>query len=233
MKKYFAITTLAACIALAGCGGNNTDEAATGTDATATTAGGAGGQMGDAATGTAMDPAATGAMGGQSGDAMGTDAMGGQAGAGAMDAANVTEQERAALGAVNAVNELEIAASNQALKNNVSAPVAEYARMMVDEHTANREKTSAMNPQMDAQMATEQKTKGDAVLQKLSGQTGAAFEKAYIEAMVKSHTDALNTLENKLIPAATTPAVTAHLNATRDSVAQHLERAQALQTGNR
>jgi putative membrane protein len=50
--------------------------------------------------------------------------------------------------------------------------------------------------------------------------------------MVQSHTDALAMLEGKLIPAATTPAVTAHLNETRDRVAQHLEQARSLQANN-
>ncbi|HZF98395.1 MAG TPA: DUF4142 domain-containing protein [Pseudoxanthomonas sp.] len=217
MKKYFVVTALATCMALAGCGDRNNDQTAT-PDPVATPSDAAvntGGPVTDGG-----NPTAVGAAGGQPAN-------------GAMGGVNLTEQERAALGVLNAVNELEIAASNQALKNNVSAPVAEYARMMVDEHTANHAETSAMNPQMDAQMANEQKTKGDAVLQNLSGQTGAGYEKAYIEAMIKSHTDALATLDTKLIPAATTPAVVTHLQATRASVAAHLERAQALQTSTR
>jgi putative membrane protein len=158
MKKYFVVTVLAACVALAGCGDRNNEQGAAGAEQNADPAATAN-DAGDAATGTGINPATNGATGEQS-----SASMGGQAADAAMGGANPTEQERAALGALNAVNELEIAASNQALENNVSPPVAEYARMMVDEHTANREKTSAMNPQIDAPMATEQKNKGDALL---------------------------------------------------------------------
>ena len=225
MKKYFAVTTLVTCMALAGCGDRN-DQTATNPDQNAATAGDAPVNTGDAATNAGINPNTAGAAVDQSGAP-----TAGQVAGGAMGGLNPTEQERAALGALNAVNELEIAASNQALRNNVSAPVAEYARMMVDEHTANREKTNAMNPQINAPMAAEQKSKGDAVLRNLSDEAGEGYEKAYIETMIQSHTDALATLDNKLIPASTTPAVTAHLNETRARVAQHLEQARSLQAG--
>ena len=227
MKKYFAVTTLVICMALAGCGDRNDQSAANpdkNADPAAATAGDPAGNTGDAATNAGIDPT-TGAAG-QPGAPMG---MAGQAVDSATGGANPTEQERAALGALNAINELEIAASNQALQNNVSAPVAEYARMMVDEHTANREKTNAMNPQMDAPLATAQKTKGDALLKRLGEQKGEAYQKAYVDAMVQSHTDALSMFDNKLIPGATTSAVTAHLKETRERVAQHLEHARSLQ----
>jgi len=229
MKNYFAVTTFVTCMALAGCGDRNDQTAADpkrNADTAAATADAAG-NTGDAATGAGINPTTPGASGDQSGAA-----MGGQAADGAMDGANPTEQERAALGALNAINELEIAASNQALKNNVSAPVAEYARMMVEEHTANREKTSAMSPRIDAPLATAQKTKGDALLNRLGELKGAAYQNAYVDAMVQSHTDALSMVENKLIPSATTPAVTAHLKETRDRVAQHLEQARSMQANN-
>ncbi len=47
--------------------------------------------------------------------------------------------------------------------------------------------------------------------------------------MVKDHSEALDAIDNKMLPAATTPQVQAHLQKTREAVAMHLEEAQRLQ----
>ena len=63
---------------------------------------------------------------------------------------------------------------------------------------------------------------------KVGPTTQFSISKAYIDAMVKGHTEALAVLDNKLIPKATTQAVKDHLAATREHVAHHLERAESL-----
>jgi putative membrane protein len=47
--------------------------------------------------------------------------------------------------------------------------------------------------------------------------------------MVKGHEEALALLDDKLIPAASSENARAHLTETRASVAEHLQRAKALQ----
>jgi putative membrane protein len=137
--------------------------------------------------------------------------------------------ESAALGILNAINEHEIAAGRQALDKKVEGKVAEYAQMMIDEHTANKKATSSFAVNASDVEASEQMRKGEAHLQDLAKKEGSDYSRAYIQAMVSGHTDALSMIDQKLIPAATTPEVQAHLRQTRERVEKHLELAQALQ----
>ena len=165
--------------------------------------------------------------------AMGTgtgtaDAMDGT-GATNADNASAPAAERSALGVLNAINEHEIAAGKQAQSKGVSGDVAAYAQRMIDEHTRNRDTTSGLGPNADDADAQAQKRKGEEELATLDKKNGDDYAKAYIDAMVKGHTEALSTLDSKLIPAASRPEVRDHLTTTREHVAQHLEQAKALQ----
>ncbi|KAF1705589.1 DUF4142 domain-containing protein [Pseudoxanthomonas suwonensis] len=142
-----------------------------------------------------------------------------------------TPEEAAALGALNAINEHEIAAGEQALAKGVTGVTADYARLMIDQHTQNRTQTSAFGPDEQAQDAQAQRQKGEQERATLDQLDGEAYRKAYVDAMVKGHTEALEALDQKLIPAATREDVRQHLTTTREHVAQHLEQARALQSG--
>jgi putative membrane protein len=148
----------------------------------------------------------------------------------AKPASNLPEAERGALGVLNAINEHEIAAGQQALSKNVPDNVAKFAQMMVDEHSKNRDQTNRFGPNADDAKAAAQRAKGKTELDTLAKQSGDAYAKAYVDAMVKGHTEALATLDKDLIPAATDPAVKTHLTDTRAAVAKHLEAAKQLQT---
>jgi putative membrane protein len=151
--------------------------------------------------------------------------------AGAAATANLSEAERGALGVLNAINEHEIAAGQQALSKNVPDDVAKFAQMMVDEHSKNRDQTNRFGPNADDAKAAAQRSKGKAELDTLGKQSGDGYAKAYVDAMVKGHAEALAALDNDLIPAATDPAVKTHLTDTRTAVAKHLESAKQLQGG--
>ena len=146
-----------------------------------------------------------------------------------------SDRERGALGVLNAINEHEIAAGEQALGRSVPEDVAAYARMMVEQHSDNRDKTNQFGPNAGDPKATAQRDKGAAELKALAAKSDKEYAKAYVDAMVKGHTEALATLDNNLIPAAESDAVRTHLTTTRGHVADHLERAKALQksTGSR
>lgn len=133
-----------------------------------------------------------------------------------------------ALAVLNAINDHEIAMGRQALEKNVQGPVADYARLMIDEHGRNKQQTDALHPAPDSANARAQRNKGDTVLRQLAGESGEAYRRAYVQAMIDGHTDALATLDQTLIPAADRPDVQAHLQQTRTRVAQHLEQARAL-----
>lgn len=141
----------------------------------------------------------------------------------------VAASERAALGVLNAINDHEIAAAQMALGMNVNGAAADYANHMIEEHTTSRVQTQALNPDSASAEAQEQARKGKMKRDALAGEPEDHFARAYLAAMVTDHTEALAALDDRLIPAATTPAVMAHLQATRDHVAQHLERARELQ----
>ncbi|MBO9715961.1 MAG: DUF4142 domain-containing protein [Pseudoxanthomonas sp.] len=186
----------------------------------------------DAATAADTTPAAAAPADGMAGTAPGAAPAAGDAARGDMpgtpaDAAMAAE--RSALGVLNAINSHEIAAGRQALDKGVSGDVAGFAQMMIDQHGENRDQTAAFDPDENSAEAQAQKAKGEQELATLGQKSGDAYARAYVDAMVKGHTEALAALDDRLIPAATRPEVKAHLATTREHVAQHLERAKALQ----
>src|SRR5690606_31822718 len=99
--------------------------------------------------------------------------------------------EASALGVLNAINEHEIAAGEQALAKGVTGATADYARLMIDQHTQNRTQTSALGPDEQSQDAQAQRQKGEQERDTLDDLDGEAYRKAYVDAMVKGHTEAL------------------------------------------
>lgn len=139
-----------------------------------------------------------------------------------------TEEERDALGVLNAINEHEIATAQQALDKGVTADVEAFARMMLEQHTDNQQKTAALGADGTGKDAVKQRKAGEAGLAKLAAMSGPAYARAYMDAMVEGHAEALSVLDSKLIPQATTPAVQTHLAETREAVAHHLARAREI-----
>lgn len=142
---------------------------------------------------------------------------------------DVSEQE--ALGVLNAINEHEIAAGEQALEKGVDDDVADYARMMVEEHGRNREQTTALGADAGSPQAQQQMEKGQRQLAELGALEGDAYRQGYIQAMVVGHTEALASLDQRLIPAASSDDARTHLQTTREHVARHLDLARELQRG--
>lgn len=150
------------------------------------------------------------------------------------DAAAAPSQAEA-LALVNAVNDHEIKAAEMAKSKNVTGPVLEYANMMQAEHGKNMTDTNALlqtagGAPADSARLNEQKAKSEAKRAQLQGMEGEAFARAYIDAMVTDHAEALTMLDGMLIPAATDEAVRNHLTMTRQHVQQHHDRARAIQT---
>lgn len=145
----------------------------------------------------------------------------------------------AALALVAAVDEHEVAAAEQARGKKVTGAVREYADMLHREHGANLEAGKALStgagaiqPEQNADV-TAMREKGKSELATLDQKSGKDYETAYVEAMVKGHTEALSMLEDRLIPAAQDERLRTFLNNTRDHVAMHLERGKELQAGTR
>ncbi|TZF88401.1 DUF4142 domain-containing protein [Cognatilysobacter lacus] len=152
--------------------------------------------------------------------------------AAAATAAPPTQQEALAL--LNLVNDHEIKAAEQAKSKKVKGDAAAFADMMKMDHTKNMAATKALldkngGAPADSAAMSDMKSKSDAELQQLAALDGDAYAKAYIDAMVNGHQDALTKLDSMLIPAATDAAIKKHLQATRDAVQKHLDRAKEIQ----
>lgn len=135
-----------------------------------------------------------------------------------------------ALAMLMAVNEHEIAAADQALGKNVTGAVRDFAQMMKTDHSKNLADTTRLGGATSTSPAVDAlKKKGESDERALDAQTGKAYEKAYIDAMVKGHTDALALIDNTLLPAATDTNIRQHFTTTRAAVARHLARAKEIQ----
>ncbi|HKP96692.1 MAG TPA: DUF4142 domain-containing protein [Fibrobacteria bacterium] len=146
--------------------------------------------------------------------------------------ARFTEAE--ILGVVLAVDDNEIAAASKAEKKQLSADARSYANMLHKQHAENADQTRKLGKQLGLKpvgtpTADQLRAQGKAELKALSAMQGKDFEKAYIDAMVQGHTDALQLIDAQLIPSAQSEALQKHLAATRDHVAAHLEQGKRLQ----
>jgi putative membrane protein len=63
----------------------------------------------------------------------------------------------------------------------------------------------------------------------LRGSSGAAFDTAYMESQVAEHQQVLDTIDNKLLPAATDEKLVDELKKMRETVVSHLTEAKSIQ----
>jgi len=136
------------------------------------------------------------------------------------------------LGVVKVANDGEVAAGNVAMKRASSADVKQYAQHMVKDHTEARqqvEQTATTKPMTNSPMATSMVQAANQQIQTLNTQSGADFDRSYIESQVKMHRELLESLESKLIPQAQSAEVRQLLEGMKDKVSEHLQEAQQLQ----
>lgn len=132
------------------------------------------------------------------------------------------------------LNKNELAAANAAEQKSANRAVRNYAETMTKTHSRNLQDAERLSQTMDVapkqgQTASLLQRKGRQQLVSLNRLQNQAFDRAYINAMVKDHTAALQLLDQRLIPQATNPQLRQYLEATRANVAQHLRQAQAVQ----
>jgi putative membrane protein len=137
------------------------------------------------------------------------------------------------LSTIVALDANEILAGVQASNKNPSWSVSDFAKMMVKDHgknmtealeLANQTHSIPLNPNPD-----NLHDKGAKELVMLAPLSGDAYNKAYVDAMVKGHEAALSTIDNKLMKSASNADIKNFLTDTRAAVAHHLEEAQKLQ----
>ncbi len=142
-------------------------------------------------------------------------------------ASTLSDADSEALGVISAINQHEIAVAKQAQGYQLPPKVSDYAAMMIKDHSDNDAEIQKLGPPGDSQAATAQKNKGEAELAALGKHKGD-YAKAYIDAMVKGHTEALADIDQTLLPQAQSPEAKQHLQKTRTAVAHHLEEAKSV-----
>lgn len=103
-----------------------------------------------------------------------------------------------------------------------SAEVKKFAQQMVTDHTKAADELKALAGEKNFSMPVRLDAKHQAVLDKLSGLSGAEFDKAYVEAMVADHEETVATFKSeaeggkdadaKAWAAKTLPALQMHLD---------------------
>ena len=133
-----------------------------------------------------------------------------------------------------AINQNEINLANEAQKKQLSPSVGDYAKMISKEHSENLTKTNEIaqanqiTPK-DSPRSRLLEGKGEKEVTKLSALEGPKFEAAFIQAMIKGHTEALSIIKAR-ISVTGNDALKTHLTETRDRIQSHLDQAKALKT---
>jgi putative membrane protein len=137
------------------------------------------------------------------------------------------------LSTIITIDQNEILAAVQALNSDTSSDVTDFANMMLKDHgknlsdalaLANKIKALPINPNPN-----DMHSQGDKDLVALAAEEGKAYEKAYVDAMVKGHAAALKLITDKFIKTAKNADLKNFLADTKEAVAHHLEEAKKLQ----
>jgi putative membrane protein len=130
----------------------------------------------------------------------------------------------------------EIRPSQAAQQQAQNAQVKEYAQMMVTEHGMLEDSLRALTGRLGVTpapnaLSQQLRTQADSAMQALQGQTGANFDRAYMQWMVASHQATLTAIDSQLMPAIQNAEMrTAVQQQVRPRVEQHLQRAQQIQS---
>lgn len=133
------------------------------------------------------------------------------------------------------INQGEIDAAKWAKKHAANKDVKNFAKNMYKGHEKNKKKTQDMakNMMISLEDSDLNKTIQDEAMSSnnnLKSLKKEEMDKVYISQQIMMHENALNHINNTLIPNASNPDLRAHLEKTRDDVSSHLTHAKELQT---
>jgi len=137
---------------------------------------------------------------------------------------------------VRTANQGEIELGNAATSKASSGEVKAFAQMMVTDHTnalqaANDLFTKKSLTPTDNDTTRALQNGGQQTMSNLNTYSGAAFDRAYMQAMVDAHQWLLNTMDSTLIPSAHTKDLKDLLTTQRAAVSTHLDRARQILSG--
>lgn len=115
-----------------------------------------------------------------------------------------------------------------------SPRVKKFASMMVKHHGSSKTEQAKLFKELNltptaSPDSSALKTGADQTLGTLRGADGAAFDIAYMNAQVDEHQKVLDTIDRRLLPAATDEKLIDGLKEMRETVASHLKEAKAIQ----
>ena len=123
----------------------------------------------------------------------------------------------------------EIAVGNYAAKNGNSSAVKDLGTHTAMDHTAINQKVGAWATSQDVKLSDKPSTKTQAKIDKLTALTGADFDKAYVDALVKAHKadiaafqkeiDSTSNADLKALLTDTLPTLQGHLKMAEDAQA--------------
>jgi putative membrane protein len=134
---------------------------------------------------------------------------------------------------VHTANEGEIAQAKLAKGKAQDARVKKLAAMMIQDHSAADHKTMALAKKLNGPTpsATGASLENDAQSNTttLESESGADFDKGYVDTQVKEHQAVLDLIDQQLLPDAKDADVKTFVTGVRAKVAKHLHHAQELQ----
>ena len=135
---------------------------------------------------------------------------------------------------LNAMNESEVAAAQDALAKNVDARVMKFAEHMNKDHSKSLEDTQKLAHSMDVQpqdtdAVTRFREKSSGIRSDLSRLDGGAFANAYMDYMVRDHAKALEMIDENFMKQAKDVQLQDHLKVTRAEIADHYADAKKIQ----
>ena len=134
-----------------------------------------------------------------------------------------------------AVDTNEVVGAMEAAKQELSADIKEYAKMIHTEHGKHAAATMKLGQKiqvtpMDTEKTNALRMKGAAELATLVPLKDAEFGTKYVDAMVKGYTEVLGMIDDELLKNVENESLKTHLTETREHISMHLEKAKQLQT---
>jgi putative membrane protein len=139
------------------------------------------------------------------------------------------------LGVTRTADEGEIAQARLAQAKSKSARVLALAAMILRDHRDAEKKADALEAKdnltrQSSPTSESLQTDADGFTRALKADTGAGFDKDYVQTQIREHEAVLDMIDRKLMPSASDADVKAYLEQIRVAVASHLEHARQVET---
>jgi putative membrane protein len=147
---------------------------------------------------------------------------------------NTAATPAAVLSQMNVANTMEIQLSTLAVKKATSPKVRAIAQKLATHHTKNREEVRALAQKLNvtlvpAQGGSVSSADSAAMPQNLQTQSGAEFDRAFVQHQIDAHQSNIERIQNQTIPAVQDAQIKAYLQKTLTAMQGHLKNLQQVQ----